>query len=296
MKIDAKLLGTLLNTFRIAKATVNAASLSANRVFTLPDIAGTLALTTDSLFGQAVIVISTTATLTANRWHTCRGTGTDYTVTLPTPVGISGQWIGITIAERLIGNYYQTISIATAAGAILGMGSAPSMWKTETALLRSDGTNWILQTGSSIPMVCRMYLGTSQSIVAASTSYLIAFDTIDVGVYNRMADTTTNRMVCRRTGYYAIVGRVQFAGASGAGLAATVAGTAVATVVKNGATEIGIDFAPWLAGTYPSTVARNGIYFLTAGDYVSVTMSAPTTGHFAGLVRTYLELTEILTW
>jgi len=83
------------------------------------------------------------------------------------------------------------------------------MWAKETALLYCDGSTWTKMAGKSIAMAAGIYLDTTQSI-SANTTTKASCATVNFDSTGLQADTTNYRLKINRTGTYQLSGVVRF--------------------------------------------------------------------------------------
>ena len=152
------------------------------------------------------VAVTTTANLTAGLLHKCTVVAlTPYTVTLPTPVGITGQIIGVRVDPASAA----LLTLATTAGNIDGAATR-IMWAGESAWVESDGTNWCKIAGKTIPMLCSMRQAAAQSINSGAVT-AVTLDTTVIDNTGLMADPTTNKRInIRRAGVYTVQGSASF--------------------------------------------------------------------------------------
>ena len=161
---------------------------------------------------SAEISITTTATATLSRMHVCSGTSANYTVTLPTAVGVAGSFIGFRMSNALTklitldGNSSETID-----GSLTRI-----MWKGESCVLMSDGSNWVKISGKSIPMVADIMSPTTQTLTT-STDTLVNCTTVHYDNTGLIADGTNKKLVIVRPGLYVVSIFGQWTDASTAG-------------------------------------------------------------------------------
>lgn len=183
--------------------------------------------------------------------------GVNYTLTLPTPVGFAGQQIGVRVTPAS----GKLLTLATAAGNIDGQATR-IMWAGESAILESDGTNWVKITGKTIPMRASVRnTGTAQTITANSFQTLA----LDFGIVDNtgmmLGAGGTNSLVILRPATYHVT--VQ----TGMGVAPANSPRCILTAVKNGVTTVIQNEFSTLAGSNLSFVA-SGDVALAAGDVV----------------------------
>lgn len=150
--------------------------------------------------------IAGAATLTAadlNRIHVCSGTTADYTVALPTAVGVAGQWIGFRMAQGLT----RLVTLDGAGAETIDSQASRVMWAGEAAILASDGANWFKFAGKPRPMRCILRRNSTQGGVTSGPLVKILLDGVEDDTTS-MADLANNQIVIRRPGAYFILGAV----------------------------------------------------------------------------------------
>lgn len=149
------------------------------------------------------VSISAATTLTSasiGKMYVCTVTTTGYTLTLPTPVGNTSAQIGV----RIVSTANQLLTLATSAGNIDGLATR-IMWAGESAILESDGTNWIKISGKTRPMNCYYQSATSISVVT-STLTLLPLDSVGRDNTGLMA-AVAGRISINRSGLYSVKAR-----------------------------------------------------------------------------------------
>ena len=139
-----------------------------------------------------------------NKTHTCYLASSAFTVTLPSPVGISGQQICI----KVTANSIQLLTLTTSGGNIDGLATR-IMWAGESAILESDGSVWGKIGGLTKPMICSIQLTHSQNILA-TTKILFDFTLQD----NTNLMSNTNRINILRSNTYTVTAQTFYASPS----------------------------------------------------------------------------------
>lgn len=122
--------------------------------------------------------------------------GTTYTLSLPAASAHQGKMLGVLI---------------TATGRVTLGTISRVMWLNESALLVSDGTNWLKFAGKSRPMRARFGLSAPQSGFTSSAHIQVAFDRADIDNTGLMCDTGNSQIVIKRAGDYILAGKVVWA-------------------------------------------------------------------------------------
>lgn len=155
----------------------------------------------------AEIAVTGATTATVSRMHACTDSGSpaDYTLTLPSPSGNTGKWLGVAMNPGLT----KLVTIDAGVGVLIygdgsGTGSRTRvMWRGESAFLYCDGSNWFKRFGKSIPMTCKLDKAASQSITN-STWTKVLLDTVPTGgdPTGRLANTGSSQIDTVRAGVY----------------------------------------------------------------------------------------------
>lgn len=219
-----------------------------------------------NLVTPEVSITGTTALTSAafGKLHVCSGTSANYTVTLPSPTGNAGRWIGVRMSPALT----KFVTIAKNGSETINGAASRLMWANEAATLLCDGTNWFKLSGRSIPMFAELANSTYVTVPNA-TWFKLALDTIGSDNTGIMADLANSQFIIRRTGTYSI---------------------AFSTEVQNASVTSNYFSSPYwnntglvpfilciVAGTYPKSffVEESS---MTAGDFVDLRINMSTTG------------------
>jgi hypothetical protein len=242
------------------------------------------------------IAITTATALTSaglGLMHKCTVSAA-YTVTLPTPVGYAGQQTGIRVAHSST----QLLTLATAAGLIDGA-STRIMWAGESAMLESDGTNWVKIAGRTIPMQGVMALSAAQLIGTGTVTNVPLTETY-IDNTALMCDPVTNQYITvQRPADYTVTARVAWAAL------AAVSNRTITVAYKNGSSS-----APAAQDErYASTgglpcIGATGVMAFAAGDHCTLSAYQSSGASLDANVGTplyygdgtLLSLTEIPAW
>lgn len=198
------------------------------------------------------------------RSFVCSGTAADYTVTLPTAVGKTGQTIAFRMSTALTrfvtldGNGTETID-----------GQATRvLWAGELVVIMSDGANWTKVGGRSLPLRCSLLNPTATQSIPAGTLTTVQFTQVGTDNSTRMADLASFRILIQRTGLYRVSVKMPWSNlpANISRLAAAVHRINDATVTRVNAEQSG------LLGGFPA-LNDSQVISLTAGTdnlYVKV--------------------------
>jgi hypothetical protein len=240
------------------------------------------------------IALSGTTSMTSADYglmHACT-VSSAYTVTLPTPVSIAGTQIGV----RVKPSSTNLLTLATAAGNIDGA-STRIMWAGESAVLESDGTNWVKIAGKTIPMQGLMALNATQSVASGSVVNIPLTHTY-IDNTGLMCDPVTNQYITvQRGANYSVVARVAWASLS------ALAIRVIAVAYKGGSTPAAQDERYAASGGSPC-IGAAGVETFAAGNYctlstfqttgASQTVNIGTSAAYGD--GTILSLTEIPAW
>jgi hypothetical protein len=94
-----------------------------------------------------------------------------------------------------------TTAASQSNGAAITLNRTRILWSGESAILRSDGTNWFKVGGNTIPMTGKIARTTSQAYTAGVTAN-VAYGTVSSDPTGRMADVANNRLIPFRPGWY----------------------------------------------------------------------------------------------
>ena len=226
--------------------------------------------------------------LASLKWHFCTGTTADYTITLPTAVGVTNKYLALKMSPALTvfvvldGDGTETID-----GALTRI-----MWAKEYCVLKSDGANWFKVEGMSYPMLCRLDTTAATTGVVASTYTIITLDTATIDNTTHMADTANDRLYIKRPSTYEISGLLSWA----------TGGTPTATQ------NLGVIYLNGVLTYYGSgdgcaalELASNqfGIFAnFVPGDYIEMWgfHNSAGTKNTRGAGFNYLQIKEIITW
>jgi hypothetical protein len=246
--------------------------------------------------GTAVTETSETASFSAAAGNLYAISGSSaVTATLPTAVGITGQ----TIRLRCANGYTGLLTIATTSSQTLGPSGATSqiLYAGESALVQSDGSNWVRTGGTIIPASCTITPAGTQSIPDL-TSTKVAFDTLAYDNTGQMAVTASNEIQILRPGRYAISASAYFDSLSAQEY------SILADVFTNGSPN-GLTFRtliPIATGSLPTNVilVPQGSITCAAGDVITLNISQVNTAASAETLfqgpYTFLTVTEIPRW
>jgi hypothetical protein len=234
-------------------------------------------------------------TATANSFYAISGSS-NVTATLPTAVGIAGQ----TIRIRCVSGYTGLCTITGTSSQTIGPASATSqiLYAGESALLQSDGANWVRTGGTIIPARAQITLAASQTIPDNSSTKVL-MDTPGFDNTGHMNLVGSNAIKPFRPGQYRITSYVQTGVITTAESDVYTATTSIAVNGTNGAGNGQIQMSgPGIPFTFSNgfTVSLT----LAAGDLVTVSFYCHHTGtqtvSVGGNVGTFLEVEEIPSW
>ncbi len=221
------------------------------------------------------------------------------TATLPTAIGNAGR----VVRFRCVNGYAGVLTIATTAGQVIGSSGLTSqiLYAGETALVQSDGANWVRTGGVIIPAHARMLLSANQSI-SANTATQVNLNLVDFDNTGLLTSISGHFMTIFRSGFYWINTVGVWNGVNG-----SLEYTFITQARKNSVAAL---FTQVVGGPYTPNfsmaVPVNGSILLAAGDTVDMLVyqnssSGPgvaplSGGSSVGAPASFLELTEIPTW
>lgn len=243
------------------------------------------------------VAVTTTATLTIGKSHTCSGTTADYTVTLPPAASHTRELLHVSMSSALT----KLVTVKGNGAELIDTLNERKMWANEDALLKSNGTSWRKVGGKSIPMSCKMYPSAETALTSASTYYKVAHNTVSSDNTGLMADTTNYRIYCRRTNPYIASGKMLIS-RTGAALLNTACPLAVGFFQKNQTTAGTAGFLAYT--TVNGQVSGYAVpqpqeqISLVAGDYLHATAQVDITGLvvYSGVEYSQFTLRELITW
>lgn len=206
------------------------------------------------------ISVTGTGTGTISTMHVFSDSGSpaNYTWNLPSPTGNANKFIGIAVSPAMT----KILTVDAGSGVIInGTTSANrtrKMWAKETALLKCDGSNWIVMAATFNPMSCNM--ARAASLNGGPGGLNIPMDTVVSDPTGVMADITSPNygIVIARTGTYQMLGTASYASlasnATNLQAKLNVNGTTLRNTTANG-----------LSGAYVS-VQCSHTAILNAGD------------------------------
>ncbi len=250
--------------------------------------------------GTGVTEVSKTTSFsaTAGTFYVISGSSA-VTATLPTAVGITGQVIRI----RCASGYTGLLTIATTSAQTLGPGAATTqiLYAGETALVQSDGANWVRAGGLLIPCFAKMTITAATTAISYNTETLVALNATAFDTTGQMANNGAGTITVFRTGQYRVYGATYWAlaGANSYILyAIAYKNTSTAVTYHQGA--IGIN-----ASNTTQTVEFGGSFLLTAGDVLILKVyqsnsvgsgSVNLLSGSSGAAVTFLEVQEVISW
>lgn len=226
--------------------------------------------------------ISTSTNLVSgDKWNIVTASGA-LTETLPSPVAgeVVAVGIGTTSTNLVTVSQHSSENIDGQATRI--------MWAGESAILRSDGTNWFKMAGRSIPMAAEMSTSAPQTIGYNSVTN-VAYNTANYDNTGLMVDVTNNRAKCLRSGTY--VGQIYSAWGNSAFSYNDIVTWGYMFTGGSGQFR-----APLTAGSFPTWSLAVVTAAAVAGDYA--TGQAYHAGYNAGngTLTSIFYITEVPTW
>lgn len=163
------------------------------------------------------------------------------------------------------------------------------MWANETALLYCNGSTWVKMAGKSIPMACGIYLNTTQS-VSANTTTKADCATVNFDNTGLQADTTNKKILFNRTGTYQLSGVVRFNNPGATARCFSM------FYINNGNVLAGE--CPSVAGTYPGPFIT-AAFEISDGHHVDLRGETSATGsgfYSSSSKETQLLCVEVPQW
>jgi hypothetical protein len=241
------------------------------------------------------VAISSATTLVTSdlgKMHACALSSAGYTFTLPAPTFFTGQQIGVRVTPAST----KLLTLATAAGNIDGA-STRIMWAGESAILESDGTNWVKIAGKTLPMQGVM-VGTSTS-TATGTVTNVPLGATYIDNTGLMCDPTTGKTITvQRPATYSVLGRIEWntmPAASNRTITVCYKNGSGSTVVAQDERTAGNASSPCISAVGTVTFAASDTCTLNAfqNSGSSVSTVGGSTPFGAG---TIMSLTEIPAW
>jgi hypothetical protein len=181
--------------------------------------------------------------------HSCSGTAADYTITLPSASGNTGQSIGFKGESGL--TRFITIS-------------SELIWLGEILVITSDGSNWVVTHRYKRGLTCEIFKIANQGGVVTTTPTKSTFADSRNDNSGRMADVANSRIYIRRAGLYRITPNLMM------GAISANATRVIAFIYKNNALIDGRSpEQSVLSGGY-GTVTGSMLELLAAGDYIEL--------------------------
>lgn len=233
-------------------------------------------------------------TLTVNAWNAITATAV---CNAKLPVPTAGHAIGVYITQASTNMF--TLNPNSTEKIQPGNNSSRVMWQGESAILISNGTDWIKTAGLTIPMRVVMSSPSNQSIAVGTPTRINITASADDNT-GLMADTTNKRIVIQRAGDYSVMAGI---GASPNG-AGDVSGSCNYYIYKNSTTGTllstdGPILSPFV-GNNAYFGAAKLVYGLVSGDTIDPFCNCTTNCTLVGVAlprqATILAATEIPSW
>jgi hypothetical protein len=203
---------------------------------------------------NTTVIVLVTGTITLDstsfgKMHSCSGTAADYTITLPSASGNTGQSIGFKGESGL--TRFITIS-------------SELIWLGEILVITSDGSNWVVTHRYKRGLTCEIFKIANQGGVVTTTPTKSTFADSRNDNSGRMADVANSRIYIRRAGLYRITPNLMM------GAISANATRVIAFIYKNNALIDGRSpEQSVLSGGY-GTVTGSMLELLAAGDYIEL--------------------------
>ena len=241
------------------------------------------------------ISVSGTYTLEIGRMHSCSGSSSDYTVTLPPASGNAGKFVGVRMSAALS----RLVKLKGNSSELIDGKNERVMWRGESAVLMCDGGSWSKISGKTIPVYASMRRTSSYSmsnaaflsipmdtVVADNTSFLLS----------PIASTSTGRITVFRPGTYSVHGLCSINDSS-AGTVFSAGPVKNATDLSTGPSGV----TSVITGVEGIQISGSCIFAAEASDYMALFAfqnsgsSRNTRSDLVGLMPA-LSVSEIPSW
>lgn len=241
------------------------------------------------------IAVSGTYTLEIGRMHSCSGSSSNYTITLPPVSGNAGKFVGVRMSSSLS----RLVTLKGNSSELIDGENERVMWRNESAVLMCDGVAWSKISGKTVPVYASMRRSSSYSMSNASF-IAIPMDTVVSDNTSFLpapiASTSTGRVTVFRKGNYSVSGLC------------SINDSATGTVFSAGPVKNATDLSTGPSGVTSVITGVEGIqisgsctFAAVAGDYMALFAfqnsgsSRNTRSDLVGLMPT-LTVSEIPSW
>jgi len=234
------------------------------------------------LLDSLEVSITTTATATLGAMHVCSGTSADYTVTLPTAVGNAGKFMSFRMSTALT----KIVTLDANGAETINDSLTRIMHKGESAILISDGVQWLKTSGVSIPLIAKSHRNSSNQSGVASATWTPLVSDAQVSGPTAMWDAANTRLKCIRPGNY--------------NLTAFAQSTQITAPWYLCCSVNGGDFSDYSSAAAAATaLVYVRPYVLALNDYVQPAVYCEQTGTttwYGSPVPLSITMQEIVTW
>lgn len=235
--------------------------------------------------GEISITAATVLTAANMGWmHVCTYGASDYTVTLPSPAGQVGRFIGFRVQG---GSPSRFVTVQVGGLDLIDGATSVVLWAGESIELYCDGTHWRRVGGVRRPLACVMRNNGGGQTFTTGNVARAALNQSVVDGSGRMANTAPNTMTVRRTGTYLVAFAISMDFAA--------AGRIQGYVLRDGDYGTSLNGEIYGVAAMSPTLSMTRPMAYTAGDTIEL-VGRQFTGSNATLQTfvTYLSLTEIL--
>jgi hypothetical protein len=239
------------------------------------------------------VSVTGAASATIGRMHVCSGTSADYTVALPPVSGNAGRYIGFRMAAGLT----RLVTLDANASELIDGALTRVMWAQETALLYCDGMTWTKMAGKSRAMAAAIKRTANQTSFGNGASIKVQTNVLHFDNTGLIADTSGQRLTCRRGSSYTTSAQLVFAGV---GNSAFPANALIQVHVYVAGALVAYSKAAFPVAEYPVVYSESPIV-LAAGQDVEVygrqdAGSAREIFASTTFLDSYVSILENLSW
>jgi len=235
------------------------------------------------LLDSLEISITTTATATLGAMHVCSGTSADYIVTLPTAVGNANKFMSFRMSTALT----KIVTLDANGTETINDALTRIMHAGESAILISDGVQWLKTSGVSIPLIAKSHRNSSNQSGVASATWTPLVSDAQVSGPTAMWDAANTRLKCIRPGNYNLTAFAQSV--------TTITDAWYLSCSVNGGS-----FSDYpSAGAFAASLVASRPYIMSLNDYAQpavYVIQSGTTTWYGSPVPNSIVVQEIVTW